>query len=71
MMNETETQTRLRRAKEAMEYTKQQENKARIALAEAERRWLMAKERYEELFLKFQREEVARIKKDNLCSKSY
>jgi hypothetical protein len=50
-MNETELQTRLRRAKESLAAARAIETTARIALANAVQDTKRAKERYEALFL--------------------
>jgi hypothetical protein len=62
--DETDTQVRLRRAKESLLIAREAENTARIALADAVRTTARAKERYEELFMQEGREEVQRRKHD-------
>jgi len=64
MMAETDTQIRLRRAKDALSQAKETETAARAAFNSAMRDVLRAKERYEELFLQEEREEVHRRKND-------
>lgn len=51
MSNETENQTRLRRAKEAVAFCQAAEAKARKALAGAIESTKRAREKYEELFI--------------------
>lgn len=62
-MNETENQTRLRRAKESLATSREVEAAARKALADAVESTRKAKERYEELFAK---EEQAECNRRNL-----
>jgi len=69
VMNETETQIRLRRAKEALENSRAAETAARKALAEAVESTKRAKEKYEALFLANEAEECDRRKKDWRSSK--
>jgi hypothetical protein len=57
---ETETQTRLRRAKEALDAARENELAAIRALDQARQTRERAKERYSELFGREEREEVAR-----------
>ena len=57
---ETATQTRLRRAGEALEAARAKELDAIQALNEARQSKERAKERYSELFAKAEQEEVAR-----------
>ena len=57
-MRETETETRLRRATEALAAAREAENEARRALASAVQTTARAKERYSELFERWQQEEV-------------
>ena len=64
MTKETETQTRLRRAKEALAQAIEQENEARRALRRAEESRKLMKEKYEALFLKEEQEEVQRRMSD-------
>lgn len=59
-MTETDTQIRLRRAKEALILARDNENRLRKELAEATQRTAKAKERAAELFLQEEREECAR-----------
>lgn len=61
-MNETENQTRLRRAKEAIAAFRETEAAARKALNDATEATKRAKERYEELFLAEEKAEAARRK---------
>lgn len=63
-MNETATQTRLRRAKEALATAREQENDLRKALAAAMQTTARAKERVSELFAREEKEEVARRMQD-------
>ena len=60
MFNETEAQTILRRAKDAMQAANQKAADARRALVDAETAAKRAKKKYEELFLQEERREVAR-----------
>lgn len=62
VFKETETQTRLRRAKEALYYARDKEAIARNALAIAVDDSRRAKEKYEALFLEEEMNEVARRK---------
>lgn len=57
---ETETQSRLRRAKEALETARERERIAIRALDEAKKSKERAKERYTELFNQEEQEEIAR-----------
>lgn len=57
---ETEDQTRVRRAKEAVALCQSRENEARKALAEAAESTKRAREKYEELFAASEQREVAR-----------
>jgi hypothetical protein len=59
-MNETETQIRTRRAKDALAECRAREDDARKALAEAIKDTGRAKERYHDLFLKNEAEICAR-----------
>lgn len=61
-MNETESQMRLRRAKEALEYARECANSARKQLRDADESARIAKERYEEAFMANEIAEVARLK---------
>lgn len=65
---ETETQVRLRRAKEALQRAREIESAARTALNTAVLATARAKERYEELFLLEEWEEAQRRKHDYLHS---
>ena len=70
MVEETELQTRLRRAKEALEYSVQKESEARQTLRRAEETRRIAKDRYEVLFLEEENAESARRKAIyNHCTK--
>jgi hypothetical protein len=60
--SETENQTRLRRAKEALASCQSSENDARKALALAVESTKRAREKYETLFLAEEQAEVARRK---------
>jgi len=60
MNHETEDQTRLRRAKEALSACGEMENEARKALAAAAESTKRAKERYEELFIAVDKREAAK-----------
>jgi hypothetical protein len=60
MNNETEDQTRLRRAKEAMASCQSAENEARKSLALAVESTKRSREKYEELFLAEEKREVFR-----------
>lgn len=62
MLNETEGQTILRRAKEAMQAANQKASDARRALADAEASAKRAKEKYEDLFMQEERREAARLR---------
>ena len=66
MTKETDTQIRLRRAKEALENARQQEIAAIKTRAIASETVKRAKERYEELFAQEEREECARRKANYL-----
>lgn len=59
-MNETDTQVRLRRAKEALSYARDREATARMAHLESVKAVASARARYEELFLLEENEERAR-----------
>lgn len=61
---ETETQVRLRRAKDALEAARTKELDATQALNEARKSKERAKERYSELFAKAEQEEVTRRMSD-------
>lgn len=61
-MSETDTQIRLRRAKEAWEAAKETETTARRALATAMEETRRAKDRHEQLWLQNEAEEVSRRK---------
>jgi phosphopantetheine adenylyltransferase len=60
MADETETQTRLRRAKEALAAYQAAENEARKALADAVESTAWARRNYERLFLAEENRERAR-----------
>jgi len=60
-MKETQTQTLLRNAEQALKSYREQENEARKALAMAADSTRKAKEKYEALFAKEQDEAVARL----------
>lgn len=62
MSNETETQMRLRRAKETLASCREWEAQSRKELINAEAATKRAKERYEDFFAKEQVEEIARRK---------
>jgi len=62
--HETETQCRLRRAKEALEAARAQEISAIQALNDARKSKERAKERYDELFSKEEQEEARRRMSD-------
>jgi len=62
MSHETELQIRLRRAKEALAYAVDKESEARRILCSAEESRLVAKEKYEALFLEEEQAEVVRRK---------
>lgn len=62
MLTETEGQTILRRAKEAMQAANQKASDARRALADAEASAKRAKEKYEDLFMQEERREAARLR---------
>lgn len=62
MTHETDTQLRLRRAKESMARAREAESVARKALCDAVQASARAKERYEELFILEEREECQRRK---------
>jgi hypothetical protein len=62
MSNETENQTRLRRAKEALAFCQAAEVEARKALASATESTKRAREKYEELFMAEENAERARRK---------
>lgn len=63
-MNETENQTRLRRAKESLTTARDTEAIARKALNDATEGTKRAKERYEELFMAEEKAEALRRKAD-------
>jgi septal ring factor EnvC (AmiA/AmiB activator) len=63
-MTETATQTRLRRAKEALATARAQEDDLRKALAVAMQTTARARERVSELFAQEEKEEVARRMQD-------
>lgn len=70
MIHETEDQTRLRRAKEALAQYRQREDEARKALAAAVESTKRAKEKYEEMYLAEEKREVERLKASYLhCTK--
>ncbi len=58
--HETDTQTRLRRAKEALDAAREHERSCIQALNDARKSKERAKERYSELFHQEEQEEVAR-----------
>lgn len=60
MQTETEEQTRLRRAKDAIAYCQASETEARKALSAAMESTKRAREKYEELFLAAENREVTR-----------
>ena len=60
MIHETELQTRLRRAKEALAYARDEESQARDLLRSAEESRRRAKEKYDALFLGEEQAEVQR-----------
>jgi hypothetical protein len=64
MNNETENQTRLRRARESYDSCKDAESEARKYLAAAVEATRIAKERWGDLFLKEQNAECIRRKAD-------
>lgn len=64
VINETEVQTRLRRAKESLAIAREKEIDARKAFNDAAESVKRAKERYEELFMAEEMAEVARRKSD-------
>ena len=64
MINESETQIRLRRATEALQIAKARENEARQALASAVQSTATAKAKYEELFHRWNKEEYAKQMND-------
>lgn len=61
-MNETENEIRLRRAKEFLTTSREQENQARITLARAAEQTKRAKEKYETLFSECEKQAAERIK---------
>jgi len=63
MQNETENQTRLRRAKESLNACRTAENEARRALAAAELATRQAKARHEQLFMAEENQEMERRRK--------
>lgn len=67
-MIETETQTRLRRAKEALSVARDRELTARKALNDAIQTTARLKEQYGLLFLKEEKEECARRMKDRIMA---
>lgn len=70
MNNETEDQTRCRRAKEAVAICQERENELRKALADAVESTKRAREKYSELFQAAENREVARLKASyNHCTK--
>jgi len=64
MTTETKTQYLLRNAKDSLQSYRDHENELRKALAAAAESTRKAKEKYEELFLKDQQEQVAALKKE-------
>ena len=64
MYNETENQTRLRRAHEALMSARSNENEARFALASATEATRRAKEKYDALFIEEERQEFERRKQE-------
>lgn len=62
MLNQTESQIILRRAKEAMEDAKRLEQDAIKELARARKAWIDAKEKYDNLFMEEEMREFRRIK---------
>ena len=69
MTNETETQTRLRRAKESVAAYQSAENEARKALADAIESTRRAREKYEALFVAEENLERARkLKQYSHCT---
>jgi hypothetical protein len=62
VINETESQTRLRRAKESVIALQAAEAEARKALADATESTKRAREKYEELFVNEEKAERARRK---------
>ncbi len=70
MNTETEHQTRLRRAKEAVSNCQTREADAIKALAEASKDTKRARDKYEELFLAEEQREAARLRANyNHCTK--
>jgi hypothetical protein len=70
MINETENQIRLRRAKEAVSACRFVESEARKALASAVESTKQAREKYEELFMAEEKQERARSMRDySHCTK--
>lgn len=63
-MNETVTQIRLRRAKEALDYAREKEDIARKELASAVESRKALKKTYDKLFMSEENEEYARKKSD-------
>ena len=61
---ETESQTVLRRAKEALAYYREKENQAIINLASAREDTRNAREKYEKLFLEEEKREAERRRND-------
>lgn len=61
-MSETDTEIRLRRAKEALQRCMDIESNLRKELARASKSTAQAKERYEELFMRNEREQVEILK---------
>lgn len=62
MNHETEDQTRLRRAKEAVAACRDTEDEARKALAAAVESTKRSKDKYEELFLASEKREATRLR---------
>lgn len=70
MIHETEDQTRVRRAKEAIAICQTRENEARKALADAAEATKRARAKYEELFQAAEQREVTRLKSTYIhCTK--
>lgn len=63
---ETENQSRLRRAKEALAYARERESELRKSLNDAVHATRLAKERHDELFLAEERAEAERLKANYL-----
>lgn len=66
MKNETETQTRLRRAKEALRVAQDSENEALKALAAAVESTKRARAKHESLFIEEENAELRRRRADYL-----